>query len=253
MRRVIFIFFSVLLISILTAFTPTKFQSKSNVDPIAYKLMEIGYMWDFLNQDYKPVKERDDTWLEVGFRSKYAAIKNYASLEIIEATFGMPVFIRGPHNGEMNFNSKTSFGYYNPTFISELKSNIQTVLKYPMFKKVIKQTYQERFKSMALTYQDAYRFINDDAKKLRELQANYLLDMAQSEGTSNGSLQETFRAYADHGNFSNDAEKKKYEIKNPDADWYEAVTAPSFWLRRSIDGTSEEIYELLEMIITELE
>ena len=210
-------------------------------------------MWDFLNQEYEPIMGRDDTWLNAGFRSKYATAKKYASLEIIETTFGIPVFVRGPHKGDMNFNSKTSFGYYNPEFISKLKSNIEIALRYPVFKKVIKQTYRQYFKSMALTYKDAYRFLNDDPEKLAELKAKYLLELAKPEGTSNGSFQEEFRDYADNGYFSDDAERREYKIKNPNANWYEQVTAPSFWLRRSIDGTSQQIFELLDMIITEME
>lgn len=253
MKRVIFIFSGIFFLSILTAFSPNKLQQNSDADPIIYKLMEIGYMWGFLSQEYEPIRDRDDTWLNVGFRSKYATAKKYASLEIIEATFGTPVFIRGPHTGDMNFNSKTSFGYYNPEFISQLKSNIEIALKYPVFKKAAKEAYNQYFKSMALTYKDAYRFLNDDPQRLAELKTKYLLELAKPEGTSNGSLQEEFSDYADNKHFSNDAKRREYKMKNPNADWYEKITAPSFWLRRSIDGTSQQIFELLNMIITEME
>ena len=253
MKRVIIIFSSTLLLSILTAFTPNNLQESSNVDPSIYKLMEMGYMWNFLSQSYELIRERDDTWLEVGLRSKYATAKKYASLEIIETTFGMSVFIRGPHKGEMNFNSKTSFGYYNPEFISKLKSNIEIALKYPMFKQVIKSTYEQHFKSMALTYQEAYRFLNDDPQQLAALQNQYLSVLAQPEGTTDGSLQEVFRGYADNGYFSDENEVQAYQMRNPDANWYEEVTAPAFWLRRSIDGTSKDISDLLNMIIKEME
>lgn len=253
MKRAFFVFSSILFLSILTAFTPSKMQQNSNANPIVYKLMEIGYMWNFLSEAYEPVKERDDTWLNVGLRSKYATAKKYASLEIIETTFETPVFVRGPHNGEMNFNSKTSFGYYNPAFISKLKSNIEVALKHPLFKSVIKQTYDQYFKSTALTYMDAYRFLNDNPEKLTALKTKYLLEIAKPGGTSKGSFQEEFRAYADNGYFLNDTERKEYETKNPNADWYEKVSAPSFWLRRSIDGTSQQFFELLDMIVVKME
>ena len=253
MKRILPVFSGILFLLILTAFTPPKVKQISDADPMVYKLMEIGFMWDFLSQDYEPVMERDDTWLTSGFRSKYATAKKYASLEIIETAFGIPVFVRGPHNGDMNFNSKTSFGYYNPAFISELKSAIEIALKNTVFKRVIKQTYQQYFKGMALTYKDAYHFLNDDAEKLAALKTRYLLDLANPQGTTNGSLQEEFRDYADNGYVAGGVNRKKQKLKNPNSDWYEEVTAPSFWLRRSIDGTSRQIYELLEMIITEME
>ncbi len=253
MKKITSFFSCLLLFAILTAFTSNKFQNETTIDPIAYKVMEIGFMWDVLNQGFEPDMDRDATWLDVGFRSKYAAVKKHASLEIIESTFGVPVFIRGPHDGEMNFKSTTSFGYYNPEFIAKLKSYTELALEHPMFKQVVKQTYDQYLKSMALTYQEAYRFINDNPSQLAELQTYYLLEIAKPEGSTEGSLQEVFRDYADNGYFADEAGSKAYSMKNPNADWYEAVTAPSFWLRRSIDGTAPQIYELLEMLINEME
>ncbi len=229
-------FFVLICIPFLIATTTLK--QSTNPDPAIHKLMEITYLWELLKQGYEPVKERDDTWLDVGFRSKYAMAKNYASIEMIEAAFGAPVFIRGPHNKGMDFNNQTAFGYYNPEFISKLKTSIEGALKNPIFKKIIRQTYNENFKSMALTYKNAYLYLEDNPEYLKELEVMYLSQLAQPEGTLEGSFQEKFRAYAD---------------KNPKSDWYEAVTAPAFWLRRSIDGTSKELFDLLEIVTKELE
>ena len=37
------------------------------------------------------------------------------------------------------------------------------------------------------------------------------------------------------------------------SDVYEAFTAPSFWVRRSIDGTDDEFIALLEMVVNHFE
>jgi len=66
--------------------------------------------------------------------------------------------------------------------------------------------------------------------------------MAQPAGTTEGSLQERFRDYAEA------AEKSAAQ-----SDIYEAFTAPSFWLRRHIDGTDDEFVALLEMVVTHFE
>ena len=97
-----------LLFSIATAFTYS--PSSSNTSPSVFKIMEVTYLWDLLAMNYEPNRERDDTWLDVGLRSKYAMAKNYASLSILEETFDEDVFLRGPHQGDMDFNSTTSFG-----------------------------------------------------------------------------------------------------------------------------------------------
>ena len=54
-------------------------------------------------------------------------------------------------------------------------------------------------------------------------------------------MQETFRTYADQS------------VKQHNSDWYEAVTAPSFWVRRSIDQTDEQIFRILSFLKEELE
>ncbi len=241
-----------------TAATGTEMETKTETTTATavtsvFKIMEVTYLWELLKQGYQPNRERDATWLEVGFRAKYAKAKNYISLEILEAVFGVPVFIKGPHKDQMNFNSTTSFGYYNPEFITKVKLSVDEIFENPVFKAAAKKVYHENFRSMALTYLDAHRYLNDSPEYLKELKTKYLQEIAQPGGTTNGSLQETFRDYADHGEFADAAEQRAYETLNPNADWYEAVTAPAFWLRRSIDGTDGQIENLLGWIINNLE
>ena len=92
---------------------------------------------------------------------------------------------------------------------------------------------------MANTYKDAYLYLNENPKKVKRMSGSYLHLLKQKGGTTEGSMQEIFREYADS--------------QSGESDWYEAVTAPAFWVRRSIDGTDKQIYELLNMIITEME
>ncbi|MEZ4886048.1 MAG: hypothetical protein R3E32_15035 [Chitinophagales bacterium] len=242
MRRFFVLFFSVLLLSASSVFVSFTYPSANvKTNPIVYKLMEVTFLWDLLKENYEPVRERDDTWLDVGIRSKYAMVKQYASLAMVEAAFDCPIFIRGPHNGELNFNDKTSFGYYNPEFVSKLQSNMESALENPMFKQAAKQLYQQHLKSMAHTYLNAYTHLHEDGEYLHDLQVQYLMGMATPEGIQTGSFQEEFRDYAEALE------------KNQQADVYEAFTAPAFWLRRSIDGTAPQLFELLEMVVKEME
>ncbi|MCR9287069.1 MAG: hypothetical protein NXI23_06715 [Bacteroidetes bacterium] len=239
MKRFSIILFSLFLLLTATAFIPIK-QSQ-NTDPTIYKLMEVTYLWDLLKEGYEPIWDRDDTWLDVGFRSKYAMAKNYASLEMIEAAFGCPVFLRGPHVGEMDFNSKTSFGYYNQEFIFRLQSSIQAAFNNPIYKNVFKRVYQQHLESMAKTYHDAYIYLHADMENLQYLQNQYLYLMARPGGMDGGSFQENFRDFAESLE------------RSQQADVYEAFTAPAFWLRRSIDGTSDQLFEIVDMVIKEME
>jgi len=221
------------------AFKPT--TSQNNTDPATFKIMEVVCLWDLLKDGYEPDIDRDATWLNVGLRSKYGMAKKYASLEIIEKAFGVPVYVKGPHKGEMNFNSLTSFGHYNPEFISKLRLSIESGLQNPLYKKMMKRIYNKHLKSMANTYHAAHIYLHKDPNRLQNLKSDYSSLISRSGGTIDGSFQEKFRPFAE------DLEK------NQKGDVYEGFTAPAFWLRRSIDGSSNQLFDLLKMLKTELE
>jgi len=98
MKRLLFTLLSVLVLFLATAFMQSNKNQNTATETSSavYKLMELVYLWDLLQQQYGPDRERDATWLDVGFRSKYAMSKKYASIKMIEATFEIAVFLRGP-------------------------------------------------------------------------------------------------------------------------------------------------------------
>jgi len=228
-----------------TAFTTTNSTTTADfqpIEPTVFKIMEVTNLWDLLKSNYEPNRERDATWLDVGLRSKYAMAKNYASLDIVEATFGQPIFLRGPHNGDLDFNSTTSFGYYNPNFVLSVHKAVETTLANPMFSEMGRRVYEKHLKSMAHTYMAAHKYLKENPALRESLTQAYLMMMAQPAGTMDGSLQESFRGYAE-----------EMEKSGAKSDVYEAFTAPSFWLRRSIDGTDDEFIALLEMVMNHFE
>lgn len=245
MRNIFLLATTVIGLFFTTAFTTsnsTTLQGAQSIEPGIFKIMEVTSLWDLLKSNYEPIRERDDTWLDVGLRSKYAMAKDYASLEVIEATFGQSVFLRGPHNGDLNFNSTTSFGYYNPSFVNNVYESVEATLANPMFSKIGQGVYERHLKSMAHTYLAAHKYLSANPEIKEALTQDYLYMMAQPEGTTEGSLQERFRDYAEAA-----------EKSGAKSDVYEAFTAPAFWLRRSIDGTDDEFVALLEMVVTHFE
>lgn len=239
MKQRKFIFLGTLLMFIFMAFKPN--FNPTNTDPATYKVMEMAFLWDLLKDGYEPDRNRDDTWLDVGLRSKYAMAKKYASIEIIENTFGVPVFVKGPHKGYMNFNSTRSFGHYNPAFISKLRSSLETALQNPLYRKALQKVYTKHLKSMADTYHAAHIYLHKDPAYLQNLKTEYSSLISEGSGTIDGSLQEKFRSFAE------DLER------NQKGDVYEGFTAPAFWLRRSIDGSSSQLFDLLKLLQKEFE
>lgn len=241
-----------LLITATTYNYDTPPMPEKDLDDGVYKLMEVASLWNLLNYEYEPNRDRDATWLDAGLRSKYGTAKLYASLEMMEGAFGVPVFVSGPHTEHMNFNSQTSFGHYNPEFINLLTTKVKMVLEEPMFKKVLKNLYDQHFSSLLLTYKDAYSFVHSDPSLFDDIQGDYNGLINDPKGTSEGSLQEEFRDYADKRYFTPEVRKLAQKTASPKGDWYEKVTAPAFWIRRSIDGTDKAILDLLDLVITEM-
>ncbi len=246
MRKLQRLTFAAFLLTFATAFTiPTIISKTNTLEPTEngiFKIMEVSHLWELLSWNYEPDRERDGTWLDVGLRSKYAMAKDYASISMLEEAFDEDVFLRGPHTGDMDFNSTTSFGYYNPRFIEKVHLSLESALGNPMFKKVAQPLYEKHFKSMAHTYLDAYKHVQENAGMRNQLINDYIFAMASPQGNMDGSLQESFRGYAE-----------ALEKGPQKANIYEAFTAPSFWIRRHIDGTASDIHNLLEMAVGHLE
>ena len=246
MKRPIFLLLATITVLLITAFTNYSIKEKENrvsaaVEPTVYKVMEVAYLWELLEENYQNNYERDQTWLELGFRSKYAMAKNYASLELLEGVFDEKVFIDGPHGKDMNFNSTTSFGHYNPAFVKSVYKAVEMALQRPLFKSLARQLYHNHLRSMARTYYDAHDYIYKNPSLMKQLKKDYFAAMNRKGGTTEGSFQESFRDFAEA------AEKEQ------GSNIYEALTAPAFWLRRDIDGTGGEFIKLLELVINELE
>lgn len=252
MKKII-IGFLFLPLLIAASFPNAKQISKAPYNSAVYKLMEVTYLWELLSTGYQPSRKRDATWLDVGFRAKYAMARNYASLDKLEDVFNTPIFISGPHGKNMNFNSKTSFGHYNPAFITKLTESVQTVLRNPVFHMPAKQAYHQYFEPMALTYKNSYIRIQSNPKRLNQLKINYLKKIIKAGGTHNTCLNELLIEQAKSNVYSKPLKLKDRIVENPRADVYEESTAPSFWVRRSLDGTDKQLYKLLNLIITELE
>lgn len=213
------------------------------------KIEKTTNSWNTLKNAYEPNRDRDGTWLDVGLRAKYAMLKQYTSLPMLEKAFGKPVFSSGPHKGDMNFNDAHNFGHYNSKFISQLRTSMKSALSNPVLRKAIKQIYTKDLESMARTYHEAYRYVNDG--NVIDFQKEYKKII--NSNSSDGSMQEFFRDYADNGYYADAAEAAEAQRTNPNRDWYEAVTAPAFWVRRSLDGTDKQLFSLLDMVIKEME
>lgn len=178
---------------------------------------------------------------ESGIRGRYAVYKKYFSISLLENIVGEKVFIKGPHSDVLNYNSQDQFGRYNPLFLKKLGGNLTFLFKNKAFVQNVQSHYDTKLKQYLRVYYLSYKI----AANNKEVMNGYLDAIANPEkhdymnGRIKGPsyfLQESFRDFAEG------LEKEGYDV-------YEAFTCPAFWVRRSIDGTADEFYEVLKLTL----
>lgn len=211
--------------------------------------------WGKQAENYQNDYDADQTWLNVGVRSKYAYMKDYLSIGLLETISGEKVFLGdNPHGKHPDYNNKTNFGHYNPEFIMTVYEPLASLLIDNTFKAAAQDIYNQHLQTTARNYYLAYKFLHQEGEEqlvygldrewtLLEIQTMYQDVMKGEAGLYDDGayfLGELFRNYAD--------EKEKEGL-----DWYEADTAPGFWIRRSIDKTDKQFFALISLIINELD
>jgi hypothetical protein len=226
--------------------------------PIGQRELKAQYKnviqnWSSTENTYpEPNKENDGTWLNVGVRYKYAVMKNYLSIEMLESISGDKVFLStGAHVNGLDFNNASDFGHYNPKFISTVHESLISFLMNDDTKEFTKGVYDNHLQMTARNYYLAYQFVNSEdvitwqnqewtKQDIITVYQAILTGEIQKYGTGADFLNEIYRAYAD-------------VMSNDGYDWYEADTAPGFWIRRSIDGTDDDFIGLLNAVLEEVD
>jgi hypothetical protein len=250
MRKVISVFCCATLMLLLGCQLTNAVKDEVKLAAYEVKMNEVAGLWESkINQFDNLDRERDGTWFHFGLRFQYAVLKDYASLEQIQAAAKLDVFKSGPHSKGLSYSSKNDFGHYNPAFVKQTFQTLKRLSAVPGFKKLGQQIYDAQLSGMAKSYYKAHQFINSSpqipayprnsseaATSLEEVIQTYKNKMQIEEEDAGDYIQEVFRPYADR------AEKA-------DLDWYLSNVAAGFWVRRKIDGTDKDFFALLEYVI----
>ena len=157
---------------------------------------------------------------------------------------GEKIFLSGPHLNDMNFDSYDKFGYYNPIFLKKLHKKIKLLISNDAFIKSTQDIYNEKFKNTLRVYflslnmldhinyktfgkYDWDRYVEEYLDVISKPPSNYMVS---------NYFDENFRSFAE-------------SIKNEGYNFSEGLTFPGFWIRRKIDGTDEEFFELINLIL----
>ena len=191
-------------------------------------------------------------WLPTGVRYKYDMLKDYIGIEMLEKLSGEKVFLEsGAHTDGLNLNNANAFGHYNPQFVSTVHESLISFLMNDDAKESTQAFYNNNLQMTARNYYLAYQFVNSEEtivwqdrewtkEDIIETYQDILNGDVQKYGSGADFLSEIYRGYADA------AEADGYN-------WYEADTAPGFWIRRSMDGTAKNFIGLLNAVLEEMD
>lgn len=217
------------------------------------------------------------TWLNEGFRYLYCKVRRVVSFEKVQSIAGVKIFLHGgPHDKGLNLNDSNQFGRYNPQFLTWLNDYIIPQDRGDtLFKKLCDNVYINNIGPVARAlyhsheilfadpetyhaFEQRYKTVGNDYLKSQPkevrfggepiafatIKSDYQKALEQGKPVGWGSeedIGEKFRWLSDYlTTVSND-------------DWFLTNNAGGFWVRRSIDGTEAQIFQLLIKLLKTFE
>ena len=198
-----------------------------------------------------------ETYLHGGLRWLNCHFKEVISLKDLRSFMGEPLFVSGPHSSSINYQDQRSFGYYNPKWLKVMNTQVLTpLLGDQTFITFTRPVYTMHLKKMVDCFLVAHQWLEKRQQwvtnplevqyrkqqpKMIDLAALKSLYVKSVQSGSPISLQEMFRDPTDRL-------VATYDSKPGDFSWYYINTALGWWLRRSIDGTSDQFIALLKSV-----
>ena len=260
-------------------------RQKDLIDSAWISLNPLGNFEKTL-EGYAEKQEKCGTSLDFGLRDLYCKIKPFVDYRKLLAISGLPIFNQGPHSElEINLDGGYEFGYYNPEFLdwiqdkfiidpdeSQLKQQIQSAYndkikvvarafyqshkilflpseEFEAFKQeyeILKQEYEELLRSGAV---NEWRF-GDTPAEFAAIKSKYsdsINNKTIPAAAVGDVLQEDCRWLADYLATLN---QYGYETLDEQENyWYLVNVSGGFWVRRSIDGTEKQFFEILVKLL----
>jgi len=213
----------------------------------------------------KPLKksyEECGTWLDYGLRDLYCQIKPFVDYSKLMAISGLLIFKEGgPHTiSSLNFEGGYEFGHYNPEFLTWIQEKVVIDPADSIFKQQIQLAYNDKIKVVARAFYQTHKILfatpegSDEFKTIKskyqdkiEKQTLERCYLGGPEKCGGLYLQEEFRRLGDY--LANQNENISEKINGEDNYWYLANVSGGFWVRRSIDGTEQQFFDILTKLL----
>lgn len=177
-----------------------------------------------------------------GMYTFYCRLKNFMTVEQLQARLPIPIFLDGPHvDGRMNHASTTDFGRYNPAFVERLANWTLPALKDDVFRRATQPIYDDYVRPLARTYWMTFDKLAERHDYWEEEQE--ALEQAMAGPGTGEMYYERFFDFMDPGFIPRPERgagqfvEREYNMDGIDGNVVK--TAVGFWIRRGIDGTAD--------------
>jgi hypothetical protein len=206
------------------------------VGQLAKLSLALAGDWDKLRKEADYTSGNCATYIpEYGIRGRYIAAKRHLSLGMLERLTREPVFASGPHSGgEFNCSSQSDFGHYNPAFLEKLTVMIEKLLQNEEIVRQLRPLYEKEFRQYLRIYMEAYKPFAGNQELAREYVRMVRAGNASAYGTPR-------------------AQEFAKEMERKGLFWYDAYVVAHFWIRRTADGTHEQFYRMLVLVMKTFE
>jgi hypothetical protein len=188
-----------------------------------------------------------DYFPEGGMRNFACHLGHFISFKKFQKLIGVPVYLKGPHQaGELDLNSQTDFGRYNPAFVKKLRKVMIPAVKDKKFLKATERNYTRFISPIARIYYVTYKKIHAHPVFINIEKTEYLAAVAGGRNYDH----EPFFFFMNPEFFTRP--DTDYLFTNGFDGGYSGnvvKTAVAFWIRRNIDGTAEEFFKGLSLLV----
>ncbi|RMA64390.1 nSTAND1 domain-containing NTPase [Ulvibacter antarcticus] len=165
-----------------------------------------------------------------GLAEKHATLLNMDKFKFMSNP--LEVFLSGPHEKGIRYY-ENDFARYNPEIVEWISNNMIPDGTDAEFQQLTQRVYNKHLKILAEAYIRSYVLLKKDSLFVEKQKAAYL-EHLESGNPYNFFRNKQYRYYF------NTMDKIK-----PGAFPYYSKEAAGFWIRRNIDGTADEFYDLL--------
>lgn len=220
-----------------------------------------------------------DTWLWSGFRHLYCSTRDIVSFEKIQVISGLSVFREGgPHDHGIDLRNDYAFGHYNPEFLDWLDQYlIPPDQNDPRFNRLTRLAYESHIGPLARALYHSHQVLMETRTNFAAVERRYAeaaraynlrtdTTVARFDGAIEAfnDVRDIYFAELESGQVSQWRQEGRYMGERfrwladylatvEGDDWYLVNTAGGFWVRRSIDGTHEQIFNLVIKLLQTFE